>query len=114
MADLLSVVKTVNKGYNQQVLVLPAAVKASGTYDIITCASSAKATAELNRLKKIAEVGSLKIFFKPSSGTETSVELDVNGVGFVPANISDTGYVLKVSIGTSTTKLQVGFASVLS
>ena len=114
MADLLSVVKTVNKGYNQQVLVLPAAVKASGTYDIITFASAAKATAELNRLKKLAETGSLKIFFNPSSGTQTSVEMDVNGVGFVPASISDTGYVLKVSLSTSTTKLQVGFSSVLS
>ena len=114
MADLLSVVKTENKGYNQQVLVLPAAVKASGTYDIITCASAAVATAELNKLKRAAELGSLKLFFKPSSGTETSVELDENGVGFVPASISDTGYVLKVSLGTSTTKLQVGFASVLS
>lgn len=114
MADLLSVVKTENKGYNQQVLVLPVAAKASGTYDIITCTSATAATTELSKLKRLAELGSLKLFFKPSSGTETSVELDENGVGFVPASISDTGYVLKVSLGTSTTKLQVAFASVLS
>lgn len=114
MADVLTAIKLKNKGYNVQQLTIPQAVKASGTYDLKTFSSSDEATKELNELKRVAALGLLQLYFKPSSGTANTVTVDENGIGYTNAVISDKGKVLKVTLGTSTTKLQVGFATIMS
>lgn len=114
MADVLTAIKLKNKGYNVQQLVIPQAVKASGTYDLKTFATAAAATKELDELKRVASLGLLQLYFQPSSGTATTVIVDENGVGFTSAVLSDKGKVLKVALSTSTTKLQVAFTTIIS
>ena len=114
MADVLSAIKLKNKGYNVQQLSIPQGVKASGTYDLKTFGSDDAATKQLNELKRVASLGSLELYFCPSSGFKNSVIVDENGNGYTNAIISDKGKVLRVSLTTSTTKLQVSFTTIMS
>ena len=114
MADIFSKIKFNNKGYNNQELVIPQAVKTSGSYDLKTFSSSTEAQAELAKIKEIAKNGNLKVFFKPSSGGSNDVVIGSDLAGYTSATISNTGYLLRVYFTTSSAKLQIAFTSMLS